>query len=47
VHSRKFGGWGLRNLDSFNKAMMVNTLWRALMHEGLWHRVLKTKYFPM
>jgi hypothetical protein len=45
AHPRKYGGWGLRNLDSFSKAMAVNTLWRALMHDGLWHRVLKSKYF--
>jgi len=25
------GGWGLRNLGSFGRAMTTNTLWRALM----------------
>jgi hypothetical protein len=39
------GGWSLRNMFSFSRAMAVNTLWRALMQEGLWHRVLKDKYF--
>jgi hypothetical protein len=40
------GGWGLRNLVCFSRALATNTLWRALMHEGLWHRILKDKYFP-
>jgi hypothetical protein len=43
---KKYGGWGLRNLFSFSRAMATNTLWRALMLDGLWHRVLKDKYFP-
>jgi hypothetical protein len=41
-----FGGWGLRNLLCFSRAMAANTLWRDLMHDGLWHRVLKSKYLP-
>jgi hypothetical protein len=43
---KKYGGWGLRNLFSFSRAMVANTLWRALMVDGLWHRVLKEKYLP-
>jgi hypothetical protein len=43
---KKYGGWGLRNLGRFGRAMAANTLWRALMQEGLWHRVLKDKYYP-
>jgi hypothetical protein len=43
---KKHGGWGLRNLVSFSRAMVENTLWRALMLDGLWHHVLKSKYFP-
>jgi hypothetical protein len=26
--------------------MAANTLWRALIHDGLWHRILKNKYYP-
>jgi hypothetical protein len=43
---KQFEGWGLRNLYCLSRAMATNTLWRALMDEGLWHRVLKTKYLP-
>jgi hypothetical protein len=46
AHPKQHGGWGLRNLGSFSREMAANTLWRALMQEGLWHRILKEKYFP-
>jgi len=36
----------MRNLFSFSQAMAVNSLWRALKVDGLWHRVIKSKYFP-
>jgi hypothetical protein len=34
---KKYGGWGLKNVFSFIRAMVVNTLWWALMVDGLWH----------
>jgi hypothetical protein len=40
------GGWGLRNLVSF-RAMAMNTLWRELMQEGLWHSCFKRQIFPL
>jgi len=43
---KKFEGWGLRDLGIFSRAMADNTLWRALIQEGLWHRILKDKYYP-
>jgi hypothetical protein len=42
---KSLGGWGLRNIPCFGRALVENILWRALMHDGLWHRVLKSKYF--
>jgi hypothetical protein len=41
---KKFGGWGLRNLFDFNKALAANSLWRVLMCDGIWHKVVIDKY---
>jgi hypothetical protein len=43
---KKFGGWGLRNIFLFYRSLATNTLWRALMKQGIWQSVLKDKYFP-
>ena len=40
------GGWGLRNIFLFNRALAANSLWRVLMKDGIWHKVIKDKYFP-
>jgi hypothetical protein len=40
------GGWGIKNLPLFSKALVANTLWHNLMEDGLWHRVLLDKYLP-
>jgi hypothetical protein len=41
-----YGGWGLRNIFVFYRALETNTLWRALMKIDIWKRVIKDKYFP-
>jgi len=38
------GGWGLRNIFLFNRGLAANSLWRGLMKEGIWHKVIKDKY---
>jgi len=43
---KKAGGWGLQNIFLFNKALVVNTLWRVLTKAGMWHNVIKDKYLP-
>jgi hypothetical protein len=43
---KSFGGWGLRNIYHFNRALAANSLWRVLMKDGIWHRVIKDKYLP-
>jgi hypothetical protein len=42
---KKMGGWGLRNLPFFNRALLANTLWRIIMKTGIWSKVIKAKYF--
>jgi hypothetical protein len=43
---KHLGGWGLCNLSGFSSALAANSLWRVLLKEGLWQRVIKEKYFP-
>jgi hypothetical protein len=43
---KKCGGWGFHNIFHFNKALAANTLWRVLMRDGIWHKVIKDKYLP-
>jgi hypothetical protein len=40
------GGWGIRNIFLFNNALAANSLWRVLMKEGVWNKVIKDKYIP-
>jgi hypothetical protein len=41
---KSMGGWGLKNLPLFHKALSANTFWRLLTKPGLWHSVIKAKY---
>jgi len=43
---KKYGGWGLRNIFDFNKALAANSLWCVLMRDGIWHKVIIDKYLP-
>jgi hypothetical protein len=43
---KQLGGWGLRNIFIFYRALATNTLWRALMKPRIWQRVIKEKYLP-
>jgi hypothetical protein len=35
------GGWGIKHLASFNKALLEKTLWRGLTTDGIWQKILK------
>jgi hypothetical protein len=41
---KKVGGWGIKNIFSFGKALAAKSLWRCLMVPGLWHEVIHKKY---
>jgi hypothetical protein len=43
---KKYGGWGLRNIFDFNRALAANTLWWVLMRDKIWHKVIKDKHLP-
>jgi hypothetical protein len=38
------GGWGLKNLCIFNKALLASSFWRAISIDNIWHRIIKDKY---
>jgi hypothetical protein len=42
---KRLGGWGFHNIFSFSKALAASTLWRVITKEGIWHKVIKEKYF--
>jgi len=42
---KQFGGWGIRNIFCFSRALGTKSLWRGLMQPAIWKRVLKYKYF--
>jgi hypothetical protein len=41
---KKMGGWGIKNIFTFGKALAAKSLWRCLMVPGLWHEVILKKY---
>lgn len=41
---KSLGGWGIRDLDIFNKYLAVKSLWRDLFHKGLWGEITRKKY---
>jgi len=42
---KREGGWGLKHLCIFNKALLACSFWRAISIDNLWHRIIKDKYF--
>jgi hypothetical protein len=43
---KQLGGWGLRNICIFYRALATNTFWWAFMKTGIWKRVIHGKYLP-
>jgi hypothetical protein len=41
---KKDGGWGIKNIFIFGKALAAKSMWRCLMMPGLWHEVIMKKY---
>ena len=39
-----FGGWNVKNLQWFNIALSMKSLWMALSGNGIWNKVLWDKY---
>ena len=44
---KEIGGWRIKNLDHFSKALATMTMWRCIQNpESLWGREILSKYFP-
>jgi hypothetical protein len=41
---KKNGGWGIKNIFTFGKALVAKSLWKCLMLSGFWHEVIFKKY---
>ena len=41
---KSFGGWGPRNMEHFNLALLAYTLWNTLFGRGLWNNIVMDKY---
>lgn len=41
---KRWGGWGIKRLDSFSKALAAKLRWRLLTSDGLWSQVAYAKY---
>jgi len=41
---KELGGWGVRNIFWFARALALKILWQVLFGCGLWSRVTKIKY---
>jgi len=40
----RYGGWNIKHLHYFNKALNAKSLWRALLDNGLWSKIIRGKY---
>ena len=44
---KELGGWGIKNLELFCKALTTKTMWIFLQnHRTIWGRVILSKYCP-
>jgi hypothetical protein len=43
---KEMGGWGLKNLRLFSRALAGRNLWCLTLGNTLWVRVMNSKYFP-
>jgi hypothetical protein len=41
---KEAGGWGLTNIHIFSLAPADKSLWRLVYNEGLWGKIMKSKY---
>ena len=43
ARSKKLGGWGIKNIFYFGKALTAKSLWRSLFSDNLWSKVIIEK----
>jgi hypothetical protein len=42
--SKSDGGWGLKDLTTFNVALLASSFWRAVTIDIIWHHIIMDKY---
>jgi hypothetical protein len=42
--SKELGGWGIKNIYWFCRALLMKSLWRLIHNKMLWGRVMDSKY---
>jgi hypothetical protein len=42
--SKRDGGWGLKDLTTFNVALLASSFWRAVSTVSIWHTIIMDKY---
>lgn len=43
-HPRLLGGWGIKRLKEFNRALCAKSFWRMLFDKGFWGATVQAKY---
>ena len=38
------GGWGLKDLYTFGRTLLMKSFWRGLKSTGIWNKIIKFKY---
>jgi hypothetical protein len=46
ANPKVLGGWGLKNIFFFSKALAAKIVWWLIQGVGLWAQITKEKYFP-
>ena len=44
ANPKECGGWGIKDIGDFGRALNAKNLWRCLFVPCLWHRVIYAKY---
>jgi hypothetical protein len=42
---KKDGGWGIKNIFLFGRALAAKNLWQLLFNKKLWGKTMHEKYF--
>lgn len=43
---KTYGGWGLKNIHLFARALAAKKVYRIISNSKLWARIVKEKHFP-
>ena len=38
------GGWGIQDLNNFNRSLLIKNIWRAMGGNNIWAQIIRGKY---